>query len=72
MEKTINIEKHLKSHRFGLLRLEEDHGTIIKEQGTKDLIKELVKVCEASGLTYIEIQKALIMVDESLYHHSRG
>lgn len=72
MEKTINIEKHLKSHRFGLLRLEEDHGTIIKEQGTKDLIKELIKVCKASGLTYIEIQKALIMVDESLYHHSRG
>ena len=71
MEKAINIEKYLKSHRFGLLRLEEDHGTIIKDQGTKDLIKELVKVCEESGLAYTEIQKALIMVDESLYHNAK-
>lgn len=71
MEKTINIEKHLKSHRFGLLRLEEDHGTIIKEQGTKDLIEELVEVCKSSKLTYTEIQKALIVVDESLYHKVR-
>ena len=40
-------------------------------QATKKLIKDLIEECKASGLTYKEIQKALVMVDESLYHKTK-
>lgn len=71
MEKTINIKPYLESHRLGLLRLEKAHGTIISEKATKKLIKDIIEECKASGLTYKEIQKALVMVDESLYHKTK-
>lgn len=40
--------------------------SVLKE-GTRKLLDAVLEVCETSGLSYVEINKALHIADEELY-----
>ena len=37
----------------------------------KELAKDIANSCRESGLDYVEIQKAIIHADNSLYYHAK-
>ncbi|CAM3093143.1 hypothetical protein ACGEN4_06665 [Limosilactobacillus mucosae] len=37
----------------------------------KELAKDIANLCRESGLDYVEIQKAIIHADNSLYYHAK-
>lgn len=62
------IKYYIECHLAGILRLEEQHDgdVYIENEQTKKLILDIKQLCVKSNLSYVEIQKALIVADESL------
>lgn len=61
------MNNEIRMHIFGLNRLEISGDTELEDKRSIRLSKEITKICRESGLTYQEIQKAIVYADNSLY-----
>ncbi|UAW61280.1 hypothetical protein K3F51_05040 [Limosilactobacillus reuteri] len=58
-------------HIMGMQRLKAIDANGLANSDTKKLSKEITKLCRNSGLSYLEIQKAIVYADNSLYYRAK-
>lgn len=58
-------------HIAGMQRLKAINVDGLTKSETEKLSKEITKLCRNSGLPYVEVQKAIVRADNSLYYRAK-
>ncbi len=67
MKQVNDMDAEIKIHVLGLQRLTAMGQLTMSDKKTFDLSDSIIGLCKNSGLSYSEIQKAIVYADNSLY-----
>ena len=67
MKQVNDMDTEIKIHILGLQRLTAMGQLAMSDKKTFDLSGSIIELCKNSGLSYSEIQKAIVYADNSLY-----
>lgn len=66
MKTQLNMNDQFRMHILGLQRLAINNPKQA-DQNTKKLVSDIINLCKTSELPYEDIQKAIVLADNSLY-----